>query len=452
MPNQINRDIYVLSSKVKDPIDYVRLTNDIPIVFTFRDYDILPGSAAQVYVQKPSGKAVYDTAEISGNVVTVTVTDQMFAELGVSDLQIRITQGDEKLVSFSQPVRVHPNYTDGDAEQSKNAGGFFDDAEQAVENANQAAGLANQAAQAANEAAEAVREAVSGVINDDQASTLTTYSSSKIDEKLQQQTQETVIDDSTTSDTKTFSSQKINNTYLQKTGDASKTTVTYETSTGNAPASRGKLSALIGWLVGKCGQIGTLTALATTAKDTLVNAINEIFNNIGNLTGLDTADKTSVVGAINEVFLLAGSKLIVVNVPKALLTANCSYRNGYVKSLFSVNLPSSLGLGANSGQSDWRNVLFVAGYILNYGSVENYNDKQIILDLNGMQEASSGVYTGAAISAKMGTSGIIEAELDVPSFNDTDASVFKGNVGNMLILVGKQADFTTVTANNNSYS
>ena len=183
MPNQINRDIYVLSSKVKDPIDYVRLTNDIPIVFTFRDYDILPGSAAQVYVQKPSGKAVYDKAAISGNVVTVTVTDQMFAELGVSDMQIRITQGDEKLVSFSQPVRVHPNYTEGDAQQSKNDGGFFDDAEQAVENANQAAGLANQAAQAANEAAEAVREAESGINNDGQDTTLTTYSRSTSDER-----------------------------------------------------------------------------------------------------------------------------------------------------------------------------------------------------------------------------------------------------------------------------
>ena len=91
MPNQINRDIYVLSHKVKDPIDYVRLTNDIPIVFTFRDYDIPSGSVAQVYVQKPSGKAVYDTAAISENVVTVTVTDQMFSELGMSDMQIKIT-------------------------------------------------------------------------------------------------------------------------------------------------------------------------------------------------------------------------------------------------------------------------------------------------------------------------------------------------------------------------
>lgn len=297
----------------------------------------------------------------------------------------------------------------------------------------------------------ATTQDVENLINDNTPSPNTTYSSQKITEMVSQG-QGASINDNAISSTTTYSSRKINNTYLQKTGNASETTVTYKTSTGKAPESGGKLRALIGWLVGKCGQIGTLTALATTAKDTLVNAINEIFNNIGNLTALDTADKTSVVGAINEIFSLTGSKLIVVNVPKALLTANCSYRNGYVKSLFSVNLPSSLGLGANSGQSDWRNVLFVAGYILNYGSAANYNDQQIILNLNGMQEASSGVYTGVAISAKMDTAGMIEAELDVPSFNDTDASVFKGDVGNMLILVGKQADFTTVTANNNPYS
>lgn len=172
MPNQINRDIYVLSSKVKDPIDYVRLTNDIPIVFTFRDYDIPSGSTAQVYVQKPSGKAVYDDASISGNVVTVTVTDQMFAELGVSDLQIRITQGDEKLVSFSQPVRVHPNYTEGDAQQSQNEGGFFDDADKALQDVKNAVTQANQAVTNANNAAQNANEAAQVVI--DQKYILTT--------------------------------------------------------------------------------------------------------------------------------------------------------------------------------------------------------------------------------------------------------------------------------------
>ena len=153
MPNQIERDVYVLQSKVKNPIEYVRLTNAIPIIFHFRDYDIPASSSAEVYVQKPSGKAVFDDASISGNDVTVTVTDQMFAELGFSELQIKITENAQELVTFSQPVIVKPNYTEGDADQSQNEGGFFDDAQQAIENANTAANAAQAAAEEANEAA-----------------------------------------------------------------------------------------------------------------------------------------------------------------------------------------------------------------------------------------------------------------------------------------------------------
>lgn len=153
MANQIERDVYVLQSKVKNPIEYVRLTNAIPIIFHFRDYDIPGSSSAEVYVQKPSGKAVFDDASISGNDVTVTVTDQMFAELGFSELQIKITENAQELVTFSQPVIVKPNYTEGDADQSQNEGGFFDDAQQAIENANTAANAAQAAAEEANEAA-----------------------------------------------------------------------------------------------------------------------------------------------------------------------------------------------------------------------------------------------------------------------------------------------------------
>lgn len=153
MANQIERDVYVLQNKVKNPIEYVRLTNAIPIIFHFRDYDIPASSSAEVYVQKPSGKAVFDDASISGNDVTVTVTDQMFAELGFSELQIKITENAQELVTFSQPVIVKPNYTEGDADQSQNEGGFFDDAQQAIENANTAANAAQAAAEEANEAA-----------------------------------------------------------------------------------------------------------------------------------------------------------------------------------------------------------------------------------------------------------------------------------------------------------
>lgn len=47
--------------------------------------------------------------------------------------------------------------------------------------------------------------------------------------------------------------------------------------------------------------IGKMSDLLTTAKDTLVKAINEVYNKIGNLSSLTTTSKTSVVSAINEV-------------------------------------------------------------------------------------------------------------------------------------------------------
>ena len=94
----------------------------------------------------------------------------------------------------------------------------------------------------------ATTQDVEDLINDNTPSANTTYSSQKITEMVSQG-QGTAINDNAISSTTTYSSQKINNTYLQKTGDASETTVTYKTSTGNAPASGGKLSALIGWLV-----------------------------------------------------------------------------------------------------------------------------------------------------------------------------------------------------------
>lgn len=53
----------------------------------------------------------------------------------------------------------------------------------------------------------------SGVINDDSASSSTTFSSSKINTLLGQKA---VIDDETASSTKTYSSSKMNNTYQSK--------------------------------------------------------------------------------------------------------------------------------------------------------------------------------------------------------------------------------------------
>lgn len=133
MANQITRDIYVLRKSIIEPIHYVRLTNAVDIVFNMRDYDIPSGAVAAVYAQKPDGTAVYSNATISENTVTVEMTTQMVAVLGVGHLQVRIQSGSNSadvLCSFVVPLIVEPNFTEGDFPPSQNENGFFGDVEE----------------------------------------------------------------------------------------------------------------------------------------------------------------------------------------------------------------------------------------------------------------------------------------------------------------------------------
>lgn len=147
MPNQIERNVFVLSDRLKDPIRYVQNTNALPIVFHFIDFDIPSGAVANVYVNKPSQKAVYTSAQVSGNDVTIDVTTQMVAEVGYSEIQVQLTNSDNILVTFAYPMLVSENFTDPDAEESKNEASFFDELGKAAEAANEAAEAANEAAQ-----------------------------------------------------------------------------------------------------------------------------------------------------------------------------------------------------------------------------------------------------------------------------------------------------------------
>lgn len=166
MPNQIERDVFVLKSNLKNPIDYVRGTNLLPIIMHFRDISIPSRATATVFVQKPSGKAVQASAAISGDSVTITVTTQMFAEIGLSVLQIEITDGEDVLVTFAQPVNVYENYVNPDAPESENESDFFDKLNQAAQEAQDAAETANAAAEAANEAAASVTpQAIQTAVN-----------------------------------------------------------------------------------------------------------------------------------------------------------------------------------------------------------------------------------------------------------------------------------------------
>lgn len=159
MPNQIDRDAFVKRDVLKNPIPYTRGTDLLPIVIHFRDFQIPSGATARVFVAKPDGNAVYTTATIDGNDVTVDVTDQMFIELGMALMQISIMDGEEELVSFVQPVDVKQNLKAGDFPESITDVSFLDDA---IEQANEAVNTATAAAQ---QAATAVQNANTAVSN-----------------------------------------------------------------------------------------------------------------------------------------------------------------------------------------------------------------------------------------------------------------------------------------------
>ena len=159
MPNQITRDIYVTKDVLKNPIHYVRGTDLIPIVMRFCDFTIPSGATARIFVGKPDGNAVYTSATIEGNTVTIDVTEQMFVTLGLALMQVSIMDGDEELVTFAQPVMVEPNLKAGDFPESSTDITFLDDA---IEQANEAVETATTAAQ---QAATAVQKANTAISN-----------------------------------------------------------------------------------------------------------------------------------------------------------------------------------------------------------------------------------------------------------------------------------------------
>lgn len=158
MPNQITRDIMVTKDVLKNPIHYVRGTDLIPIVMRFCDFTIPSGATARIFVGKPDGNAVYTSATIEGNTVTIDVTEQMFVTLGLALMQVSIMDGDEELVTFAQPVMVEPNLKAGDFPESSSDITFLDDA---IEQANEAVETATTAAQQAATAVQNANTAIS---------------------------------------------------------------------------------------------------------------------------------------------------------------------------------------------------------------------------------------------------------------------------------------------------
>lgn len=145
----IKRNVFLLTDKLKRPIDYLQGTNAIPIEFTFKDFNIPEGATVRVLVEKPSGhKRFEEITTQSGNVITLRPDQQMMAEAGISEIQLEIVKNEDVLATFVQPVNVKKT---GIPIRSVSGSGFLEDiikdAETATDRANEVSDRIEQKAQ-----------------------------------------------------------------------------------------------------------------------------------------------------------------------------------------------------------------------------------------------------------------------------------------------------------------
>ena len=110
------------------PVDLVQYDTGIQLLFTVMDFDIPAGTTATLYVQKPSGKFVYQESgvTVSGNTVTIDLENQSLAEYGEAGYQVQLKNGEDQISTFAGILRVEKSLADANAEESKTVISGFD--------------------------------------------------------------------------------------------------------------------------------------------------------------------------------------------------------------------------------------------------------------------------------------------------------------------------------------
>lgn len=120
---KMQKQIYIelLRRKAARPIDVVQYDTGIQLVFAVQDFDIPSGTSATLYVQKPSGKFVYQGNDISiiDNVVTVNLHNQALTEYGRAGYQLRLENGGDLISTFAGIMQVEKSLADSTAMESE---------------------------------------------------------------------------------------------------------------------------------------------------------------------------------------------------------------------------------------------------------------------------------------------------------------------------------------------
>lgn len=111
---------------------------------------------------KPDCTQVINPATISGNVVTIELSDQCLTVAGLCSCEIQFYKGSQQLTSAMFKVSVHPGVYDANALESSDE---YLSLSKATNNAEEAADKANAAAEKANQAADNVKDGATYIPN-----------------------------------------------------------------------------------------------------------------------------------------------------------------------------------------------------------------------------------------------------------------------------------------------
>lgn len=123
-------DIYLTQKRNVRVIDVVQYDTGIQLVFTVKDFTIPSGVTATLYVQKPSGKFVYQEngITVSGNTVTINLHNQAITEHGKVPYQVSLKSGSDVITTFTGLMMVEKSLKDAGATESKTVIRAFDEA------------------------------------------------------------------------------------------------------------------------------------------------------------------------------------------------------------------------------------------------------------------------------------------------------------------------------------
>ena len=122
-------EVRLTKKRMTPIIDAVQYDTGVQIVFSLVDFDIPSSTSATLYVQKRSGKFVYQEKNItiSGNDITVNLENQALTEHGEMKYQIKLKNGTDTITTFTGILRIEKSLADANAVESKTVISAFDE-------------------------------------------------------------------------------------------------------------------------------------------------------------------------------------------------------------------------------------------------------------------------------------------------------------------------------------